>query len=264
MDARVSAATRRDGGAAPERAPEGTPPRGRSWWQRIRSAPTGRYAVWKFNWLANHKIVAALERAREHARGDLLDVGCGSKPFAGVFRDRIRRYWGTDLASSRYLGEASPDAFADAPAQPFRDGSFDTVLGLSMLTYLPEPLRMVEEARRVLKPGGVLILEFTQMVPLHDEPHDYFRFTRYGAEWLLRRAGLEPIAYIPIGGLWARVGLSTIAALNRVNHGPTRVLTEIPVRLRYMFFQVLFELMDRVFFDPREVLAHLVVARRPG
>jgi len=236
----------------------------RSWWARIRSAPGGRYAVWKFNWLANHKIVAALERVREHARGELLDVGCGSKPFAPVFAGRVRRYWGTDLAGSRYLGEARPDAFATAEAQPFRDETFDTVLGLSMLTYLPEPLRMLTEARRVLKPGGALILEFTQMVPLHDEPHDYFRFTRYGAEWLLRQAGFEPVAFVPVGGLWARVGLSTIAGLNRLNRGPTRVLTEIPVRVLYIVLQLGFELLDRMFFDPREVLAHIVVARRPG
>jgi SAM-dependent methyltransferase len=133
-----------------------------------------------------------------------------------------------------------------------------------MLTYLPEPQRMLDEAARLLRPGGMLILEFTQMVPLHDEPHDYFRFTRYGAEWLLRRAGFEPVAFVPIGGLWARVGLTTIAALNRWNRGPTRVLTEIPVRLLYVLFQVGFELLDRLFFDPREVLAHLVVAKRSG
>jgi SAM-dependent methyltransferase len=235
-----------------------------SWWQRLRAGPGGRYAVWKYNWLANHKIVAALERVRGHARGELLDVGCGSKPFAHVFDGRVPRYWGTDLASSRYLGAARPDAFADATAQPFRAGTFDTVLGLSMLTYLPEPLAMLVEARRVLRPGGVLILEFTQMVPLHDEPHDYFRFTRYGAEWLLRRAGFEPIEFVPVGGLWARVGLSTIAALNRLNRGPTRVLTEIPVRLLYIVLQLGFELLDRMAFDPREVLAHVVVARRPG
>jgi len=67
-----------------------------------------------------------------------------------------------------------------------------------------------------------------------------------------------------VGGLWARVGLSTIAALNRINRGPTRVLTEIPVRVLYIVLQLLFELLDRVFFDPREVLAHVVVAKRPG
>ena len=121
---------------------------------------------------------------------------------------------------------------------------------------------MIEEAHRVLRPGGTLILEFTQMVPLHDEPWDFFRFTRYGAEHLLRRGGFEPVEYIPIGGLWARVGLSTIAGLNRMNRGPLRVLTELPVRILYVVVQAGCELLDRLFFDPREVLSHLVVARR--
>lgn len=228
----------------------------------LARTPTGRWSVWKFNWLANHKIIRALEQARVHARGLLLDVGCGSRPFARVFEGRVERYLGTDLAASRFLGGTTPDAYARAEQLPFRDGSLDTVLGLSMLTYLPEPLRMLEEARRVLKPGGTLLLEFTQMAPLHDEPHDYFRFTRYGAAWLLERAGFEPVEFLPIGGLWARVGLSTIAALNRINRGPTRVLTELPVRVLYVVVQVLAEIMDRVFSSPREVLAHLVVARR--
>jgi hypothetical protein len=116
----------------------------------------------------------------------------------------------------------------------------------------------------VLRPGGVLILEFTQMVPLHDAPHDYFRFTRFGAEYLLERAGFEPIESVAVGGLWARVGLSTIAGLQRINRGPTRVLTELPVRILYVILQLGFELMDRLFFDPREVLAHIVVARKRG
>ncbi len=233
-------------------------------WRRFTSGGSGRFTPWKFNWLANHKIVAALERVRHHARGELLDVGCGSKPFARIFTGQVLRYRGTDLAASRYLGDAGPDAFARAEAQPFRSGSFDTVLGLSMLTYLPEPGRMIHEAHRVLRPGGVLILEFTQMVPLHDEPYDYFRFTRFGAEHLLREAGFEPIEVVPVGGLWARLGLSTIAALNRINRGPARVLTEIPVRLLYIVLQLGFELLDRIFFDPREVLANVVVARKRG
>jgi SAM-dependent methyltransferase len=239
-------------------------PRSGGLWRRLTSGATGRFTPWKFNWLANHKIIAALERVRVHAHGDLLDVGCGSKPFAPLFAGRVRRYWGSDLAASRYLGRARPDAFATAEAQPFRTASMDTVLGLSMLTYLPEPLRLIEEAYRVLKPGGVLMLEFTQMVPLHDEPHDYFRFTRFGAQFLLQRAGFEPVESVAVGGLWARVGLSTIAGLQRINRGPTRVLTELPVRALYVILQLGFEVMDRLFFDPREVLAHIVVARKPG
>ena len=231
-------------------------------WAGLARTPTRAWTVWKYNWLANHKIMRALERARSHARGVLLDVGCGSRPFERLFRGRIDRYLGTDLKSSPYLDAARPDVYARAEALPVRSGSVGTVLGLSMLTYLAEPQRMLEEAHRVLAPGGTLLLEFTQMAPLHDEPHDYFRFTRYGARFLLERAGFEPIEFIPIGGLWARVGLSMIAALNRINRGPTRILTELPVRALYVVLQLGFELLDRLFHDPREVLAHLVVARR--
>src|SRR5262249_42069550 len=117
VDARVSPGTR----AADHSA-----------WARLTAGPTGRYAVWEFHWLADHEIMAGLGPVRVHARGDLLDVGCGSKPSARVFDGRVRRYWGTDLAGSRYLGAARPDAFATAEAQPFRAASFDTVLGLSM------------------------------------------------------------------------------------------------------------------------------------
>ena len=225
----------------------------------------GRRAFWRFNWLARHKIARAIEQAAPHARGVLLDVGCGTKPFAPLLAGRVERYLGVDLPDSRFIGPRTgpgPELFARGEALPIRDAALDTVLGLSMLTYMPEPGRFLAEAHRVLKPGGMLLLEFTQMAPLHDEPHDYFRFTRYGATWLLERAGFEVVETHPIGGLMARVGLSAIAVLNRVNRGPTRVLTELPIRFLYVVLQLGFALLDWLFFDPRETLAHLVVARR--
>lgn len=235
-----------------------------STWRAITVSPPGRWSVWKFNWLANHKIIRALERARPHAHGVLLDVGCGSKAFAAYLRPRVTAYWGVDLAVPEGFDPRvrGPNALGRAEALPIRTASMDTVMGLSMLTYLTEPVRMLEEAHRVLRPGGVLILEFTQMAPMHDPPYDYFRFTRYGAEHLLERTGFERIDVIPIGGLWSRVGLSVIAGVNRINRGPLRVVTELPARALYVVLQLFFEGMDRLFFDRDEVLAHLVVARR--
>lgn len=226
--------------------------------------PTGRWSVWKYNWLAHHKMMAEIERARHYARGLLLDIGCGSRSYEPLFAPQVERYVGVDLASGPYLGAPRPDVYGRCEALPIRDGTVDTALAISVMNYLPEPARMVGEAWRVLKPGGILLAEFTQMRPHDPRLHDYFRYTSEGAGWLLEHAGFEIVESRPIGGLMARVGLSAIGALNRINRGPTRVLTELPVRLLYVVLQVGFDALDRLLFDPRECLGHLVVARKPN
>jgi SAM-dependent methyltransferase len=243
-------------------AGERAAPAPRGVWGRISSRPPGPGEFWRFNWLAHHKLIGALMRARVHAHGVLLDVGCGDRRAERWLRGHVSRSLGVDLAGSRFLGSGRPDAYARAEALPFRAGSVDTLLGLSMLTYLREPRCMLAEAHRVLRPGGTLILEFTQTSPLHDAPHDYFRFTRYGATHLLETAGFEPIELIPIGGLPTVVGLSILAALNRINRGPWRILTELPVRAMYVIVQLGCEALERMFPNPREALSHVAVARR--
>ncbi len=227
-----------------------------------RSPSASRWSVWRFNWLANHKLVDALARTSRYAQGELLDIGCGSRPFAVCFAGRVTHYWGTDLRSSRHLTARRPDAYARAEAQPIRSASMDTVASFSVVTYLPEPRRLFEEAARVLKPGGVAFIELAQMEPILDAPYDFYRFTPYGARFLCEQAGFEVLEILPLGGLWARVGLSMIGGLNRINRGPLRWLTEIPVRILYVILQVGFEVMDRSFFDPLEAMSHLVIARK--
>ena len=88
---------------------------GRQVWART---PTTLWSVWKYCWIINHKILRALERAGPHARGTLLDVGCGTKAFARCFDGRVECYLGVDLPDSRYLDGAHPDAYARAEALP--------------------------------------------------------------------------------------------------------------------------------------------------
>ena len=229
---------------------------------REAARPPGRWSVWRYNWLVHHLVIAALIRVRRYAHGLLLDVGCGEMPFARWFEGQVTRYVGVDIPVFYYRHRIRPDVFARAERLPLRSGSIDTVLGLSILDHFPEPGPLLDEIQRVLRDDGVLILEFSQTVPLHAEPHDYLRFTRYGAVWHLERAGFETVEMIPFGGLACRVGLSLIDALNRINRGPTRVLTELPVRALYVVIQLLFAGLDRLTFDSREVIAHLVVARK--
>lgn len=230
---------------------------------RVSRRTHGRWSFWRYNWLVHHKVIRALDRVRPQMRGTLVDVGCGRMPARTWLAGAFDRYLGVDLPDSIFLGDEPVTFYARGERLPLRDASVDTVLGLSLLKYVPNPDRILVEAHRVLRPGGSAVFEFTDVAP-RDYPDDFHRFTRLEALDMLRRADLEPVEVVPIGGRWSRVGQSAIAPLMRLNRGPTRVLTELPVRASYIVVQLGSELLDRVFPDPKAVIAHLIVARRPA
>jgi SAM-dependent methyltransferase len=92
------------------------------------------------------------------------------------------------------------DVVADLTRLPFPDGCFDHVLTTQTLEHLAEPGRFLAEAARVLAPGGRLWLTAPQCQKLHQEPHDYYRYTRYGLAYLLEKAGLVVESIEPQGG----------------------------------------------------------------
>lgn len=228
---------------------------------RLSRSRPDKWSFWRYNWLAHHKMIRAIERTRGSAHGTLLDVGCGTRMFAQLFEGRVERYLGVDLLDSPWPG-ATPDVYARAEALPLRAGGVDTVLGLAMLTYLPGPMEMLREAHRVLSRGGVLFLEFTRVLPSGDPMAHHHAFTRDDALAMLDRAGFDLIELVPIGGRGTRTGMRAIAALGRINRGRLRPLTELPVRFLYIVLQLGFELLDRVISRPGDALAHLAVARR--
>lgn len=147
-------------------------------------------------------LLRALEPlVREHCRGRVLDAGAGR----GAYRDLLLRhadsYVGLDMAPSRAM-----NVVGDAQQLPFADASFDTVFCSQVLEHVPQPWLALAEFRRVLKPGGKLILSVPHISWLHNEPHDYYRYTRHGLAFLLERAGLVPEQIEPAGGLVALFG----------------------------------------------------------
>jgi SAM-dependent methyltransferase len=109
--------------------------------------------------------------------GRTLDLGAQTGPYAEYFPRRVA----LDLRAGPGV-----QVLGDAAALGFVDASFDIVLCTEMLEHVPEPQRAVDEMRRVLKPGGLLLLTTRFLFPIHDAPHDYFRYTKYGLRHLLR------------------------------------------------------------------------------
>ncbi len=114
-----------------------------------------------------------------HASGGrTLDLGSQNGPYAAHFPRRVA----LDLHHA-----ANIHLRGDAHLLPFVDGAFDVVLCTEVLEHLTEPPRAIDDMFRVLKPGGQLLLTTRFLFPIHDAPHDYFRFTKYGLRHLLRR-----------------------------------------------------------------------------
>jgi 2-polyprenyl-3-methyl-5-hydroxy-6-metoxy-1,4-benzoquinol methylase len=145
------------------------------------------------------------------ASGALLDYGCGSRPYEETLRPNITQYIGADVAFAH--GSKVDVLLEPSSPLPWMEGTFDTVLSTQTLEHVPDPFFYIREAARVLKPGGVLILTAPMSWRHHEEPYDYFRFTKYGLKELLERAGLEVESIDACGGLIAGVFQSILDAL---------------------------------------------------
>jgi len=145
---------------------------------------------------------AALEQHVTPA-SQCLNIGAG-----GAVAERLQRhhlsYKEIDVDSARH-----PDIVADmSDLHMIPDNSIDAIICIEVLEHVTEPARAVKEARRILKPGGVFIGSTPFMLPIHDEPHDYFRYTRHGITYLFsaftelqlieRNSYLESSAVIPL------------------------------------------------------------------
>lgn len=122
-----------------------------------------------------------------HQTTDLtLDVGAASRRYRNFFPNTIAGdiaydYVISDDVTVRY---ATIDVQYDAHHMPFSDACVSTVLCTEVLEHCVNPQQVIKELHRVLRPGGKLILTTRYAFPLHEVPHDYFRFTRYGLELL--------------------------------------------------------------------------------
>jgi SAM-dependent methyltransferase len=106
----------------------------------------------------------------------VVDIGAGSVRRADWVAKR--RYISTDIRALPAVDFAS-----DASQLPLQGHSIDAVLLLEILEHVPDPRGVLQEARRVLKPGGTIILSVPSTVPRHDDS-DYWRFTAQGLSQL--------------------------------------------------------------------------------
>jgi SAM-dependent methyltransferase len=144
-------------------------------------------------------VLAFSESLKPDSR--VLDAGAGEGNYKAHFAKH--RYCGLDLGIGDTAWDYSRlDVLGDLAHLPFEDGVFDACLNVVTLEHVREPAQVVCELARVLRPGGRLLLIAPHEWEEHQQPHDYYRYTRYGLEYLLERAGFSEISIQPVGGFF--------------------------------------------------------------
>jgi SAM-dependent methyltransferase len=146
----------------------------------VEEAPLERASIFEF--------VAA--QARLLAPGaEVLDVGAGDAPYRELFA--AQRYLTLDHEATQHRSKV--DLVGGADAIPTEADRFDAVVCTQVLEHVPDPLAVLREFQRVLRAHGRLIATVPFAWEEHEMPHDYYRYTAPGIEYLVTEAGFVDV-----------------------------------------------------------------------
>lgn len=138
---------------------------------------------------------------RRYARGKLLDLGCGKVPLFDAYKEFVTENicvdWSNSVHENEYL-----DLECDlTKTLPFASGEFDTIILSDVLEHIPEPMQLWSEMSRVLTGSGRVIMNVPFFYWLHEQPHDYYRYTEFSLRRFAEASGMNVVLLTAVGGV---------------------------------------------------------------
>lgn len=182
------------------------------------------------------------ELAKLRPGSKVLCIGAGGK-LGGMVRDTP----GITVVSIDIDPDKKPDFVMDAANLDFPDGHFDAVFMIEVLEHVSEPQAAVAEIHRVLRDGGSFVSSTPFIFGIHEEPYDFFRYTKYGLLHMFR--AFSEVRLRERNGYYASIIVMFMRSIfspgkHRILIGGVLIVVGLP------FFALLL-LIDRVVQDER-------------
>lgn len=145
-------------------------------------------------YFARRGLYKAIKDFSPHLNGRLLDIGCGTKPYAKLFF--CEEYIGLEIDSPETRLKDIANFYYDGTTFPFEGEQFDSVLCNQVFEHVFNPDFFISEISRVLKPSGKLLLSVPFVWDEHEQPNDYARYTSFALKFMLEKHGFRLISQI--------------------------------------------------------------------
>lgn len=163
--------------------------------------------AYSFRNAANRDLFNRIER---YTHGKVLDIG-GGDFFRFIKKIKFTYWTSLDLChQDKKINKILSYKKGDACDIPFADNSFDTVLHSQVIEYAFNPEKMIEEACRVTRPGGILILLSPQSTPMHDIPNHMVNVTYFWLRKALTKNNMKILEEKQLGGVWRSIAFRHI------------------------------------------------------
>lgn len=143
------------------------------------------------------------EAINDFVFGSTIDLGCGDMPYKDVVLKKGASYESLDVeqrvSGVTHIGDIQKMTM-------IRDSRYNTALCLQVLEHVRDPQKTLNEIKRILTHDGILILTVPHLSRLHEEPHDYYRYTKHGLRHLLESSGFSIERLKVYGGIFSFLG----------------------------------------------------------
>jgi len=152
------------------------------------------FCIFEPFYIARYNLKKCINTFSGYIHGRTLDIGCGAKQYEKLFT-KTSEYIGIEIETDLQKKREIADYFYDGKKIPFKDESFDSILSFQVLEHIFEPQDFLSEAKRVLKPGGHMLVTVPFMWDEHEKPYDYGRYTSFGLKHLFNKNSFEVINF---------------------------------------------------------------------